>query len=60
MDFDIWYKGKIIANTTGLDKKQALRNAQREYGDRVAVAPSQGSKEDAEAAKQTSIKLSAQ
>lgn len=59
MDYDIWYQGRIIANTTGLDKKQALRNARAEYGDRVAVSAVRGTQEEANAAKEASIKLAA-
>lgn len=59
MDYDIWYKGGIIGNCTGLDKKQALRNARAQFGDLVAVSACKGSQTDADAAKQTSLKLTA-
>ena len=37
MDYDIWYKGTIIGNITGISDKEALRNAKAIYGPEVTV-----------------------
>lgn len=57
LDYDIWYEGGIIGNVMGVDYNQALRSARAQYGQFVTVSPTRGTKEEAEAAKRSSLTL---
>lgn len=57
MDYDIWYNGQVIGNTTSLQDKQALRNARLQYGQYVTVSKTRGTQVAADAAKAESIRL---
>jgi len=37
MDYNVWYKGTIIANIKAASHAEADRNAKMVYGDNVAV-----------------------
>ena len=39
-DYDVWYKGMIIANVKAMTDKKALNLAKKIYGDLVTVTKS--------------------